>query len=133
MAALTSALAHPDPEVRGQAVVLVSELAEDRARRVLQAMVHDPSPTVRLLAVAVSRTTSLDTIATLIVALGDPDGDVRRAAAAVVARVTSIDPSEREALEQWWTDSRVAELAGATSPMCDTLLEIPSVPWRQST
>ena len=134
MAALTTALAHADPDVRAQAVVVVSELADDRARRVLQAMMHDPSPTVRLVAIAAAgRGTHLDVVPALIVALGDPDGAVRRAAADAVARISGLDPHDVEALKHWWTESRVAELTGAASPACDTLLEIPAVPWRQST
>jgi HEAT repeat protein len=140
MAALTRTLASEDPDVRAQAVLFLGEFADERGRRLLQSMVHDPSPRVRSIAIeALGRTMNLDVVATLIVALGDPVIEVRRAAAKAISRITgrqlspSVDPRELAELKQWWTETRVAELAGATSSECDRLLEIPSVPWRQST
>lgn len=125
LTALAAALDHADPEMRLRAVAVLSEFGDERAGRLLRAMVHDPSPNVRAVAVrGLGQSTSLEALASLIVALDDPDASVRRAAAEALSRSSgqsvvpseadgTIDPAQRDALRRWWKDRRFADLASA--------------------
>ena len=115
--------------MRLRAVAVLSEFGDERAARLLRAMVHDRSARVRAVAVralgqSASPTTgtSLEALSCLIVALDDPAVSVRRVAAEALARSSglavvpseadgTIGPEQREALRSWWKDQRVADLA----------------------
>jgi HEAT repeats len=122
LAALAKALENGDPAVRARALSVIVELSEQRATRLLKAMMFDPDASVRrAAAVAAPRVEGLGVVASLIVALRDPDGDVRRAAAAAITRMTdqnielapsdaSISDERHAELRAWWKEQRIAEL-----------------------
>jgi HEAT repeat protein len=121
LSALADALGDPDPDVRAKATMLVAELSDKRAARLLKTMIHDLSPSVRVVAVsATGSKASMELVASLIVALGDPDPEVRRVAAEAISRATGqtvassrMDPDDEQIkrLKQWWKEQRYAELA----------------------
>jgi len=122
LANLSSALEHPDPDVRARAVTIASAFSDGRIRRLLRATMYDPCPAVRCAAIrAAGGAESLDLVASLLVALRDPDANVRHAAAEAVSTITgrpigptatdaTIDATRLEELKLWWKEQRRAEL-----------------------
>ncbi|MDH5673413.1 MAG: HEAT repeat domain-containing protein [Myxococcales bacterium] len=127
---LGRALSDPDPIARSRALDVICEFSEERASRLIAAMLYDPDAQVRRAAAeAASRLNSQAVVFPLILALEDRDGSVRREALRAIEDITSevielnVDaPADErratvEGLKRRWKQRRTEELLRELSPV----------------